>query len=534
MNKESPAFDALSAATDYSPSNLMLRFWPGRKRTTDSPLVDNVIPMRGPLTQAPPQRRLSGILPSPSVEPPRVSDYTLGTSPSPAYAALPDPQPPTRVGSDLQTIQETIHVHDASRGSETQQIRPGPHARSRALSSAMQSSTTDSTQQPDSTQLSSVHHSATSTFSVRPIEPAMNPESFKIGLIAGSGPRPPDDLVLHAEVARHGGVYEPLDTDPRAEASYQVEVTPPVPRQATPRPIFMDPAILAASDSPMPTPSKMETHSVAQVSPSRAIGNLLPPVASLPMVSPLVANMPPLPTEPISSEKQLQMETTTIGEGIKRPAFYDTAKPTCSLNLVCYRSGAKGCDLQQIQCVLRSLFPSDQSFETVIAANPHLVHTDDQFFHEMRRMYSTKMCGFFRRYFSLKSLRAFRVLAYTPTTRPTIVPFDDFVLQEMMYAYRNPDRLSSEDDWIQWVFRLRRKDRRHALEFVEGWNTTRIAISGTIPWLTSCLVGVIWTAVGGDPQTAFTVASFILTSSSIILALLAIISSIESSGGLSR
>ncbi|KAK0620419.1 hypothetical protein B0T14DRAFT_496952 [Immersiella caudata] len=125
------------------------------------------------------------------------------------------------------------------------------------------------------------------------------------------------------------------------------------------------------------------------------------------------------------------------------------------------------------------------------------------------------MCGFFRRYFSLKTLRAFRVLAYTPTTRPTVVPFDDFVLQEMMYAYRNPDRLFHEsDDWIKWVFRLRRKDKRHALEFVEGWSTTRIAISGTIPWLASCLVGIIWTARGGDPQTAFTVASFILTSSS--------------------
>lgn len=94
------------------------------------------------------------------------------------------------------------------------------------------------------------------------------------------------------------------------------------------------------------------------------------------------------------------------------------------------------------------------------------------------------------------------------------MPFDDFVLQEMMYAYRNPERLSGGHDWIKWVFRLRRKDKRHALEFVEGWSSTRIAITGTAPWLSSCLVGIIWTAMGGDAQTAFTVASFILTSSS--------------------
>ena len=106
---------------------------------------------------------------------------------------------------------------------------------------------------------------------------------------------------------------------------------------------------------------------------------------------------------------------------------------------------------------------------------------------------------------------------YTPTTRPAVVPLDDFVLQEMMYVYRNPDRLAPpahSDEWVRWVFRLRRRDRRHALEFVEGWDTSRIAVSGTAPWLSSCLVGIVWTATGGDPQTAFTVASFILTSSS--------------------
>lgn len=87
-------------------------------------------------------------------------------------------------------------------------------------------------------------------------------------------------------------------------------------------------------------------------------------------------------------------------------------------------------------------------------------------------------------------------------------------MQEMMYAYRNPHSLGDGDDWIEWVFRLRRRDVRHALEFVEGWDTMRIAVAGMIPWLSSCLIGIAWTAAGGDPQTTFTVASFVLTSSS--------------------
>lgn len=58
------------------------------------------------------------------------------------------------------------------------------------------------------------------------------------------------------------------------------------------------------------------------------------------------------------------------------------------------------------------------------------------------------------------------------------------------------------------------KDKRHALEFVDGWDTTRIAIAGTVPLQSSCLVGIIWTAMRRDVKTAFTVASFILTLSS--------------------
>jgi hypothetical protein len=110
------------------------------------------------------------------------------------------------------------------------------------------------------------------------------------------------------------------------------------------------------------------------------------------------------------------------------------------------------------------------------------------------------------------------------------VPLDDFVLQEMYYAYKHPESITSDTAWIEWVFRLRKHNKRHALEFVEGWNSTRVVIAAMLPWLISCMVGIIWTATGGDAQTAFTVASFILTSGTVILALLAFISSIESAG----
>jgi hypothetical protein len=51
----------------------------------------------------------------------------------------------------------------------------------------------------------------------------------------------------------------------------------------------------------------------------------------------------------------------------------------------------------------------------------------------------------------------------------------------VLFAYLNPSSVDTDHAWIDWVFRLRQPDRRHALEFVEGWNETLIAIAGITP-----------------------------------------------------
>jgi hypothetical protein len=91
------------------------------------------------------------------------------------------------------------------------------------------------------------------------------------------------------------------------------------------------------------------------------------------------------------------------------------------------------------------------------------------------------------------------------------VPLDEFTLQEVFHAYNNLSMIETETAWIEWVFNLRQADRRHALEFVEGWSGSRIAMVGSVPWVSASIVGIVWVARGGDAQTAFTVASFILT-----------------------
>lgn len=196
-------------------------------------------------------------------------------------------------------------------------------------------------------------------------------------------------------------------------------------------------------------------------------------------------------------------------------------KPTCSLNLTCYRSGRHGCLRRQIQVARTPAAPNP---------NGHVLVTEDQeFFRAVSREYEQHLCGFWRRCTTLKTLKRIRLLSvslgkeklhgdmiltavkYTPSSRPQVVPLDDFTLQEIFYAYQNPNSVEPDQEWIDWVFRLRQPDRRHALEFVEDWSGFRIGLVGSIPWVAATVVGVTWVAKGGDTQTAFTVAAFILT-----------------------
>jgi hypothetical protein len=66
---------------------------------------------------------------------------------------------------------------------------------------------------------------------------------------------------------------------------------------------------------------------------------------------------------------------------------------------------------------------------------------------------------------------------------------------------------------------------RKLVEFVEGWDAKRIVLASSLPLVGSVVVGVTWAVMLGDAQTAFTVASFILTFGAALIALLGIVSS---------
>ena len=51
-------------------------------------------------------------------------------------------------------------------------------------------------------------------------------------------------------------------------------------------------------------------------------------------------------------------------------------KPTCSLNLICYRPGSQGCVLRQIRVISRARFDKKEDYLAVVEANDGIVRTD--------------------------------------------------------------------------------------------------------------------------------------------------------------
>jgi hypothetical protein len=90
---------------------------------------------------------------------------------------------------------------------------------------------------------------------------------------------------------------------------------------------------------------------------------------------------------------------------------YIDTKPTCTLNLVCYRSGASGCKLHQVRVAKSSRFVDDDTFQAAVAKDVNLITTDELFFRALRHGYRKTMCGWWRRAFFLKSLRGLRLLS---------------------------------------------------------------------------------------------------------------------------
>jgi hypothetical protein len=93
---------------------------------------------------------------------------------------------------------------------------------------------------------------------------------------------------------------------------------------------------------------------------------------------------------------------------------YDPDKPICSLNIFCYRAGSNACGLGQIVVLLAKRTGSYQK-QHQCRGEHGVVLRDQEFFEEIRRIYTQELCTIWRPWLSLKTLRGFRLLCVRGT-----------------------------------------------------------------------------------------------------------------------
>ncbi|KAF8244409.1 hypothetical protein K440DRAFT_636165 [Wilcoxina mikolae CBS 423.85] len=122
------------------------------------------------------------------------------------------------------------------------------------------------------------------------------------------------------------------------------------------------------------------------------------------------------------------------------------------------------------------------------------INSDEKLFTAMKNAYLQYLLGNGRRFFSMKTLKKIIVRSYTSSTRPVTIPFDEEFLREVLSLFKDPSKVESKNEWINWVFKLKlgKTGRKHILVFEEGWDGTRVAIAGSLPFVGSFLVAIIW------------------------------------------
>jgi hypothetical protein len=113
-------------------------------------------------------------------------------------------------------------------------------------------------------------------------------------------------------------------------------------------------------------------------------------------------------------------------------AVYDTSKPTCTLNLMCFRDQTKGCRIWQVSVTHVDKWMDWNAFSQYCHDHEHVLTSDKSLFRAMRVAYEKELSSLWRRWTSLKSLKGFRILsvcqnfAALPVNPPALSPSEVF------------------------------------------------------------------------------------------------------------
>ncbi|KAH0603932.1 uncharacterized protein H6S33_006963 [Morchella sextelata] len=294
---------------------------------------------------------------------------------------------------------------------------------------------------------------------------------------------------------------------------------PSIPLQSLPPSLGTPHGPPAAASSPVPAPSPVVPSSPVAPPSNTADATRPPPTSTEQTTATALSFLPPPPPPPPPPTPSTTCPPPPADSTGPTPPAPATTVPTdstaCSI-LLCTHS------------LSRARAPRNHRI-AVFRAHPRGENTTDTaLFLSFRRIYNAELRSFWQRFFSLRGLKYISIVEYTHPEAPVLLLLDAASRNSIMYAFNKPHKLRSGGAWVDWVFALKAQPpRRFGLEFVQGWDARKIVMLAAVPWVASVFTAVLWSALMGDVQAGMAVASYILTASGGVLALLGIVSTLE-------
>ncbi|KAI0656399.1 hypothetical protein C8Q70DRAFT_1077431 [Cubamyces menziesii] len=156
---------------------------------------------------------------------------------------------------------------------------------------------------------------------------------------------------------------------------------------------------------------------------------------------------------------------------------------------------------------------------------------DEDLLKELGRSYD-KLRTVWRKWFSLRSVRSITMVyvvvsqadhtcVYPKRLGPAgVSPSKNMRLR---YFLHHPEQMKDRREFMQVL--TARTDL--GIEFVEGWQLTRISVAILLPVIASLLLGIFYSIFAGDVSDAFTIAGYMTSAYSVCLVLLGLLNFVE-------
>lgn len=143
---------------------------------------------------------------------------------------------------------------------------------------------------------------------------------------------------------------------------------------------------------------------------------------------------------------------------------------------------------------------------------------------DIRDIYRFQLRNPWLRWLSFRHVTSIVPIAYTPNDTPVRTDPKDFPeAKQLRHAYHHPESIKTQHMWVDYLTEFDAGDKRmNGLEFREGLWANKLGIVALLASTGIIVACIVWSVLGGNLQTVFTVMGFVLSFVAAEVALIAL------------